>query len=232
MRLVTFSTVFAIAVATVGACGGAESTDLFAGNTTSASSASSSSSGGSGSTSGGSSSSSSTSTSGGSGNPAIDAGPKPCKRAVPSDCAGTELCKVTACGDTGICAPRPPQQDNYAPVCGCDGVTYWNEAIANAAGISKRTDGACALQALTTARCGGLNGVVCAGFRRCNLEVETPTACAGAAGRQGTCWGLPDSCPPSQNGTMRRCTGGGGCRSYCDAIKDQAPFYSDTINCP
>jgi hypothetical protein len=132
----------------------------------------------------------------------------------------------------GVCVLRPPQQDVYAPVCGCDGVTYWNEAVANAAGLSKRADNICAAAAPTTARCGGLAGTVCAGFRRCNYQVESALAC-NAVNRQGFCWGLPTNCPPTVTETMKACPGGGGgCRSFCEAIRNQEAFYLDTMNCP
>jgi hypothetical protein len=225
--------VFGVGASVMAACSGAESSDLFGGATSSSSSNSASSSSTSASSGGSSSGSTSSGASSSGSTGVVDAGPKTCRRSVPSDCAGTELCKVsTACGDMGVCAPRPPQADNYAPVCGCDGVTYWNETIANGAGISRRADGACAPQTVGTARCGGINGTLCAGFRRCNYDVESSLSCAGAGNRLGTCWGLPDTCPPTQNPTMRRCGGGGGCRGFCEAIKEQQPFYSDTINCP
>jgi len=44
----------------------------------------------------------------------------------------------------GTCQPRPEVCDQlFAPVCGCDCKTYGNDCMRQAAGVSKRADGAC-----------------------------------------------------------------------------------------
>ncbi len=66
------------------------------------------------------------------------------------DCADDQYCAYTAgqdCGETGAtvqCLPRPEACDAvYAPVCGCDGVTYSNACVAAAAGTGVYSEGEC-----------------------------------------------------------------------------------------
>ena len=66
-------------------------------------------------------------------------------------CADGEFCKYPegVCSDAsdheGVCTPIPPGcPDVWAPVCGCDGVTYGNECEADAVGVSVLRYGECA----------------------------------------------------------------------------------------
>lgn len=61
-------------------------------------------------------------------------------------CLDTEFCSrpVGQCDGSGSCATRPEACTLiYAPVCGCDGITYGNSCGAEAAGVSVASEGVC-----------------------------------------------------------------------------------------
>ena len=78
--------------------------------------------------------------------------PDRCEASIPgcssdAECDGTaSFCKVPtgACGAAGACEARPEVCiELYAPVCGCDGVTYGNRCKANQSGANVWRDGEC-----------------------------------------------------------------------------------------
>jgi hypothetical protein len=110
------------------------------------------------------------------------------------ECAAGTFCNfrlIAACGDNGegTCEPLEAAcAQDFTPVCGCDGMTYANACMANAAGESVATLGECAT---VGGVCGGLTGASCGEGQFCDFSIE---ARCGAADQTGTCAPTPDAC--------------------------------------
>ena len=111
-------------------------------------------------------------------------------------CADDEYCNylpAAMCGRadaTGTCAKIPKNQACdavFAPVCGCDGMTYGNDCSASTAGVAIDHTGECE----SAGTCGGLLGSQCASGYFCNFP--TTMACGNADGL-GTCAPIPGAC--------------------------------------
>ena len=143
--------------------------------------------------------------------------------APPGDCGGTRcrdgqfcylpegVCDPSAMLEQGICADIPLTCDtNYAPVCGCNDVTYHNSCFALQAEQSIESNGEC------PARCGGFGGVECPStLEYCALD------------RDGCCCDLPGTCEPPPVWCPSACQPVCGCddalyRSRCQAEMNHA----------
>jgi hypothetical protein len=102
------------------------------------------------------------------------------------ECGSSEYCAGTGCGTPGTCAALPIGCSRiFDPVCGCDGVDYSNECVANGAGTRADYHGTCgtAVDAGSPGSC--LTNSECGAREFCDAH-----ACA----TPGTCSPRPDLC--------------------------------------
>jgi hypothetical protein len=160
------------------------------------------------------------------------AGPVGCQWSADDDsCAPGGYCNAPGCG-AGVCTPLSATEDSQEqPVCGCDGVSYWNATIAAVHGAAVRAAGACTQP--HQASCGGLIYHPCPNEARqyCDHGRDDQVGCGGAD-MPGVCWAMPTQCPLIMFSQERQCVSlGGTCLNRCEAIKDETPYFHDQ-SCP
>jgi|GEM_PF-5549567 len=150
-----------------------------------------------------------------------------CDPRVASSCGEGMYCATSGCAaSTGICVRIPAPSSERRPVCGCDGVTYWNyETAVGLFGATVRARGAC----VVVAKCGGAGRTACSSGRVCRLPLPWGRGACGETDQTaiGQCWGLPSQCPEggALPASFRTCASG-KCVTECDAMRAQLPFYA------
>jgi hypothetical protein len=165
----------------------------------------------------------------GEGTPGGGAGDSGYSCSTNSDCPGPAwLCSKKGCYDaTGTCKPRPLDCDAlHAPVCSCEGITFWNDCLREQQGVSTSTIGLCGANAKScesSADCGGGD---------CAKLVQNLDGC-GQPGR-GVCHVTPPECmvvpqsrwwvrcPPSGPGSAEP----GPCLTTCQAVQTGLAYVS------
>lgn len=143
-----------------------------------------------------------------------------------ADCPDPMYCERRDCAaPAGVCVVPPTTCDNIEdPVCGCDGVTYFNDCLRRKNGASGAEDGECSsfVAVCNGAAIGCPTNAYCARFVR---YAPTPD-CHDVMGR---CWVIPDFCPPPSRGDRwNRCKDADAddekCVSTCRAIQEESVF--------
>jgi len=137
----------------------------------------------------------------------------------PGACGSGAYCRARGCG-AGECKPASVANDGAkSPVCGCDGVDYWNATTAATLGMAVASTGTCAVD--TT--CGGFGGTQCPAGRTCTYQYADASAC-NLSDASGVCWGMPATC---DSGAGFRVCGSLSCTGECTARKSGAIFFQD-----
>jgi hypothetical protein len=172
---------------------------------------------------------------GGAGTSGSGGTPGGCK--VDGDCGTNEYCKKESCAaEEGRCQPRGPECRGtnavFDPVCGCDGITYWNTCVIEHEGFNAALHGECTGSSRPTCtRDGGGDSCPTRLHAHCYRPV---TMCGNPSPTMGVCWVLPDACPANEPQTQRYCGGTAGsmrCIGLCEVIDAENSFDRDAPLC-
>lgn len=151
----------------------------------------------------------------------------PC--ASSNDCPSGFLCEKAACGDPlGQCLEPPTVCSAFQdPVCGCDGISYFNDCVRQMSGAVRASRGECKDLAR---RCNPFTGMECPAGTYCAiLQPREGFSCDPNTFPVPKCWGLPLDCGSSSKGSYQSCipsgsgTGERPCVNQCQAIESEVP---------
>lgn len=169
-----------------------------------------------------------------------------------STCPTGYYCSLPTCGALtgGTCElPDTVCPSNEDPWCGCDQVTYFNDCLRRANGVSSSTKGPCLSFGLPCGGGGpgpggsggpspggssggglGSPGVCPEGALCAQLGGPTHGTCDHPI--PGTCWVIPANCASTTpNDYWDSCNGTGDCLDTCDAIRNGGPHRRAQL-CP
>ena len=152
------------------------------------------------------------------------------------DCADDRWCKKSSCDGRGTCEPYGDycvgDDAVFDPVCGCDGITYWNTCTIEHEGFNIASRGECTgnNRPVCTRDDGG-NSCPPREHAHCYRPVEV---CGDPSPEEGFCWVLPTECPENEPQTERYCGGTDGqarCIGLCEVIDAENSFRRNSPTC-
>lgn len=150
----------------------------------------------------------------------------PCHWNKNDPCGPGMYCDAAGCGD-GFCKPAgAAEAQDRAPVCGCDGLSYWNQSVAASHGTAIQSSGACSPAKV----CGTIHGYMCPAGAACNYKVADKDGC-NVSDLGGECWVLPATCPQIVVGPTQHACDSLSCTDECNLIRLGTPWYDDPT-CP